>query len=133
MSFMYPLGRLADAINRAATMDDVMAAAQVSVGAPFGADSLVIASVGEGRLWVGGHSGSSARLAQSLHGSSAYARRDVADAIQGRPHFPRSATPALRRTRTRRPPRTLTTQAPGRPPRCSSRSSAARRSWGCSA
>lgn len=88
MSFMYPLGRLADAINRAATMDDVMAAAQVSVGAPFGADSLVIASVGEGRLWVGGHSGSSARLAQSLHGSSAYARRDVADAIQGRPHFP---------------------------------------------
>jgi len=85
LSFMYPLRRLADLLNQATTMEHVVAAARFCIMEPFQARALALASVGEGRLWVLGHSGDSSRIVQYLHGSSVHARTPAAEAVLGSP------------------------------------------------
>ncbi|MGD1221659.1 SpoIIE family protein phosphatase [Streptomyces krungchingensis] len=86
-SMMYPLRRLADLLNRATTMDDIVGAAQYCVMYPFGAQALVLASASEGRLWVRGHSGASRAMARSLHGTGLDTPTLAARAFRGRPLF----------------------------------------------
>ncbi|MEU1200023.1 SpoIIE family protein phosphatase [Streptomyces sp. NPDC005813] len=86
-SMMYPLRRLADLLNRATTMDDVVGAAQYCVMSPFGAQALVLASASEGRLWVLGHTGASRAMARSLHGTGLDTPSLAARAFRGRPLF----------------------------------------------
>ncbi|MFJ2478466.1 SpoIIE family protein phosphatase [Streptomyces sp. NPDC087659] len=86
-SMMYPLRRLADLLNRATTMDDIVGAAQYCVMSPFGARALVLASASEGRLWVLGHSGASRAMARSLHGTGLDTPTLPARAFRGRPLF----------------------------------------------
>ncbi|MGW3248517.1 ATP-binding SpoIIE family protein phosphatase [Streptomyces sp. NPDC001070] len=88
VSLMYPLRQLADLLNQATTMDQVVRAARFCLMAPFRADALVLASAGEGRLWVLGHSGTSSGIVRTLHGSELYERTPAADAaVRGRPRF----------------------------------------------
>ncbi|GGT03303.1 SpoIIE family protein phosphatase [Streptomyces chromofuscus] len=86
-SMMYPLRRLAELLNRATTMEDVVAAAQYCVMAPMRAQALVLVSAGEGRLWVLGHSGDSSRMVRALHGVGVDERTPAAEAFHGRPLF----------------------------------------------
>jgi anti-sigma regulatory factor (Ser/Thr protein kinase)/GAF domain-containing protein len=88
VSLMYPLRQLADMLNQATTMDQVVRAARFCLMTPFRADALVLASAGEGRLWVLGHSGTSSGIVRTLHGSELYERTPAADAaVRGRPRF----------------------------------------------
>ncbi|MFJ2399487.1 SpoIIE family protein phosphatase [Streptomyces sp. NPDC087843] len=86
-SMMYPLRRLAELLNRATTIDDVVAAAQYCVMSPLRARALVLASVSEGRLWVLGHSGDSSGIVRNLHGAGVDAHIPAAEALNGRPLF----------------------------------------------
>ncbi|MFD7405994.1 SpoIIE family protein phosphatase [Streptomyces sp. NPDC059866] len=86
-SMMYPLRRLADLLNRATTMDDVVGAAQYWVMSPLRARALVLVSASEGRLWVLGHSGDSSDLVRGLHGAGLDERIPAAEAFRGRPLF----------------------------------------------
>ncbi|MET8144565.1 SpoIIE family protein phosphatase [Sphaerisporangium sp. NPDC005288] len=87
LSLMYPLQRLADMLNRATTMDHVVGAARFCVMSPFHARAMVLASVGDGRLWVIGHSGDSSDLVHELHGSGLHAHTPAAQAVAGRALF----------------------------------------------
>jgi anti-sigma regulatory factor (Ser/Thr protein kinase)/GAF domain-containing protein len=87
VSLMYPLRHLADLLNQATTMDHIVAAARYCIMSPFGAQALVLASAGEGRLWVLGHSGASSGIVRSLHGARLDARTSAAEAVRGRPLF----------------------------------------------
>lgn len=84
LSLMYPLRRLSDLLNQATTMDQVVGAARYCVMDPFQAKALVLASVGQGRLWVVGHSGDSSDLARNLHGSGLHSREPAAQAVRRR-------------------------------------------------
>jgi GAF domain-containing protein/anti-sigma regulatory factor (Ser/Thr protein kinase) len=86
-SMMYPLRRLADLVNRAMTMDEVVAAAQYCVMAPLRAQALVLASAAEGRLWVLGHCGASSDIVRGLHGLRMSERAPATEAFRGRPLF----------------------------------------------
>ncbi|MFD9655799.1 SpoIIE family protein phosphatase [Streptomyces mirabilis] len=86
-SLMYPLRRLGDLLNQATTRDDIVRAARYCVMSPFRAQALVLASAGEGRLWVLGHSGASSSMVRALHGTGLDARTPAAEAIRGRPLF----------------------------------------------
>ncbi|MFB8754462.1 SpoIIE family protein phosphatase [Streptomyces nigra] len=83
-SMMFPLRRLSELLNRATTMDDVVAAAQYCLMSPLRADALVLVSAREGRLWVLGHSGDSAELARRLHGAGVDDQTPAAAAFRGR-------------------------------------------------
>jgi GAF domain-containing protein/anti-sigma regulatory factor (Ser/Thr protein kinase) len=87
MSMMYPLRRLSELLNRAATMEDIVKAAQRWVMSPLGATALVLVSESEGRLWVLGHSGESTSLTRSLHGVGVERRIPAAEAFKGRPLY----------------------------------------------
>ncbi|MGV9350546.1 SpoIIE family protein phosphatase [Streptomyces spiralis] len=86
-SMMYPLRRLAGLLNRAMTMDDIVAAAQYCVMAPLRAQALVLASAADGRLWVLGHCGASADMVRGLHGVRMNDRVPATEAFRGRPLF----------------------------------------------
>jgi hypothetical protein len=86
-SLMYPLRRLADLLNQATTMDDIVAAARYCVMSPFRARALVLASASEGRLWVLGHSGTSSGIVRNLHGARLNAQTPAADAARGHALF----------------------------------------------
>ncbi|MET8331318.1 SpoIIE family protein phosphatase [Streptomyces sp. NPDC005181] len=86
-SLMYPLRRLADMLNQATTMDHIVGAARHCVMSPFRAQALVLASAGEGRLWVLGQSGASSGMVRNLHGARLDARTPAAEAVRGRPLF----------------------------------------------
>jgi anti-sigma regulatory factor (Ser/Thr protein kinase) len=86
-SMMYPLRRLAELLNRATTMDDVVAAAEYCVMSPLRAEAIVLVQEREGRLWVLGHSGDSSNMARTLHGTGAGDRTPAAVAFQGRPLY----------------------------------------------
>ncbi|MEQ6027901.1 SpoIIE family protein phosphatase [Streptomyces salinarius] len=86
-SMMYPLRRLADLLNQATTMQEVMAAARSCVMTPLRARAIVLAVAQDGRFWVVGHSGNSSELARGLHGSTANASSLAADALQAGPQF----------------------------------------------
>lgn len=86
-SLVYPLRRLAEMLNQAATMDDIVRAAQSYVMHPFRARSLVLASASEGRLWVLGHCGASSGVVRNVHGARLDARTPAAEAVRGRPLF----------------------------------------------
>ncbi|MGW6470749.1 SpoIIE family protein phosphatase [Streptomyces nigra] len=83
-SMMFPLRRLAELLNRATTMEDVVAAAQYCVMSSLRADALVLVSAREGRLWVLGHCGDSTELARRIHGAGVDGRTPVAAAFHGR-------------------------------------------------
>ncbi|SOF02367.1 Serine phosphatase RsbU, regulator of sigma subunit [Streptomyces sp. OV198] len=84
-SMMYPLRRLAELLNRAATTDEIVAAARYCVMSPLHARALVLLCAKEGRLWVLGHSGDSSRMVRDLHGTGLDARTPAAEAFEGRP------------------------------------------------
>ncbi|MFJ4467587.1 SpoIIE family protein phosphatase [Streptomyces sp. NPDC089424] len=86
-SMMFPLRRLAELLNRATTMDDVVAAAQYCVMSSLRADALVMVAAREGRLWVLGHSGDSADLARRIHGTGVDDQTPAAVAFHGRPLY----------------------------------------------
>ncbi|MFB7500167.1 SpoIIE family protein phosphatase [Streptomyces sp. NPDC056161] len=86
-SLMYPLRRLAEMLNQAATMDDIVRAARSYVMSPFRARSLVLASASEGRLWVLGQCGASSGVVRNVHGTRLDARIPAAEAVRGRPLF----------------------------------------------
>ena len=86
-SLEYPLRRLAEMLNQATTMDDVVRAARSYVVSPFRARSLVLASASEGRLWVLGHCGDSSGVVRNVHGIRLDARTPAAEAVRGRPLF----------------------------------------------
>ncbi|MGW6961801.1 SpoIIE family protein phosphatase [Streptomyces chartreusis] len=86
-SMMFPLRRLAELLNRATSMDDVVAAARYCVMSPLRADALVLVSAREGRLWVLGHSGDSTGLARRLHGAGVDGQTPAAAAFHGRPLY----------------------------------------------
>ncbi|WP_392667194.1 SpoIIE family protein phosphatase [Streptomyces sp. LN785] len=84
---MYPLRRLAELLNRATTMDDIVAAAQYCAMSSLRAQALVLVSASEGRLWVLGHSGDSSGMVSGLHGAGLDSRTPAAEAFDGRPLF----------------------------------------------
>ncbi|MEV6180454.1 SpoIIE family protein phosphatase [Streptomyces sp. NPDC052016] len=86
-SMMYPLRRLSEMLNRAASMDDIVQAAQYCIMAPLRAQALVLVSAGEGRLWVLGHSGASSGMVRALHGARVDDRTPAAEAFRGHPLF----------------------------------------------
>ncbi|MEV7991308.1 SpoIIE family protein phosphatase [Streptomyces sp. NPDC086077] len=86
-SMMFPLRRLAELLNRATTMDDVVAAAQYCVMSSLRAEALVLVAAREGRLWVLGHSGDSMELARTLHGAGVDDQTPAAAAFHGRPLY----------------------------------------------
>lgn len=86
-SMMFPLRRLAELLNRATTMDDVVAAAQYCVMSALRAEAMVLVSERQGRLWVLGRSGNSANMARGLHGTGADYRTPAAAAFRGRPLY----------------------------------------------
>ncbi|MFI5998733.1 SpoIIE family protein phosphatase [Streptomyces sp. NPDC051362] len=86
-SMMYPVRRLAESLNRATTMGGVVAAAQPYVMSPLRAQSLVLMTASEGRLWVLGHSGDSSTIVRSLHGARMDDRTPATEAFQGRSLF----------------------------------------------
>jgi anti-sigma regulatory factor (Ser/Thr protein kinase)/GAF domain-containing protein len=86
-SLLYPLRRLAEMLNQAATMDDIVRAARSYVMSPFRARSLVLASASEGRLWVLGQCGDSSGVVRNVHGARLDARTPAAEAVRGRPLF----------------------------------------------
>ncbi|MFE0513743.1 SpoIIE family protein phosphatase, partial [Streptomyces sp. NPDC058964] len=86
-SMMYPLRRLSELLNRAATVDDIVRAAQYCVMSPLGARALVLVSESEGRLWVLGHSGDSTSMARGLHGVGLKERVPATEAFDGRPLY----------------------------------------------
>ncbi|WP_225994292.1 SpoIIE family protein phosphatase [Streptomyces sp. SS1-1] len=83
-SMMFPLRRLSELLNRATTMDDIVAAARYCVMSSLRADALVLFTAREGRLWVLGHSGDSAELARRIHGAGVDGRTPAAAAFHGR-------------------------------------------------
>ncbi|WP_346346114.1 SpoIIE family protein phosphatase [Streptomyces sp. SID5789] len=86
-SMMFPLRRLAELLNRATTMDDVVAAAQYCLMSALRAEAMVLISERQGRLWVLGRSGDSANMARRLHGTGADSRTPAAAAFRGRPLY----------------------------------------------
>ncbi|MFD9127024.1 SpoIIE family protein phosphatase, partial [Kitasatospora sp. NPDC059571] len=97
-SMMYPVRWLADLLNRATGMDDIMAAARCCLVEPFRARTMVLACADEGRLWVVGHYGASSVLVRELHGSRLHTRTPAALAVTGhlvvvRPEPTASTTP----------------------------------------
>lgn len=84
-SMLYPLRRLAELLNRATTMEDVVAAARYCVMSPLRAQALALVSASEGRLWVVGHTGDSSGLVRGLHGARMDGRTPAAEAFRGRP------------------------------------------------
>ncbi|MGI5397425.1 SpoIIE family protein phosphatase [Streptomyces sp. CA-251251] len=86
-SMMFPLRRLAELLNRATTMDDVVAAAQYCVMSALRAEAMVLVAEREGRLWVLGRSGNSSDMARRLHGSGVDDRTPAAAAFRGRPLY----------------------------------------------
>ncbi|MGQ5640123.1 MULTISPECIES: SpoIIE family protein phosphatase [unclassified Streptomyces] len=86
-SMMYPLRRLADLLNRATAVEDIVTAAEYCVMTPLRAQALVLASVAEGRLWVLGHCGASSDLVRGLHGLRMNDRTPATEAFRGRPLF----------------------------------------------
>ncbi|MFE9611378.1 SpoIIE family protein phosphatase [Streptomyces sp. NPDC006012] len=82
MSLMYPLHRLAAMLNRATSMEDITAAAEFCLRAPFRAHAMALASAADGRLWVVGHSGRSSCLVREVHGTPLHARTPAARAAQ---------------------------------------------------
>ncbi|MET8226090.1 SpoIIE family protein phosphatase [Streptomyces sp. NPDC005301] len=87
MSMMFPLRRLAELLNRATTMDEVVAAAEYCVMSPLRAEAIVLVQEREGRLWVLGRSGDSAEMARTIHGSGVDDRTPAAAAFRGRPLY----------------------------------------------
>ncbi|MFJ3224560.1 SpoIIE family protein phosphatase [Streptomyces sp. NPDC086783] len=86
-SMMFPLRRLAELLNRATTMDEVVAAAEFCLMSPLRAESIVLVQEREGRLWVLGHSGQSSQLSRTLHGAGVDDRTPAAAAFRGRPLY----------------------------------------------
>ncbi|MEU4092933.1 SpoIIE family protein phosphatase [Streptomyces sp. NPDC026673] len=95
MSLLYALQRLTDMLNRATTMEHVIGVAEFCVMAPLGARALALASAADGRMWVLGHSGASARLVRELHGIAVHSGTSAARALLGRPLFVRGAPATL--------------------------------------
>ncbi|MFD6971388.1 SpoIIE family protein phosphatase [Streptomyces sp. NPDC059949] len=95
ISMMYPVRRLAELLNQATTMDDIVRAAQYCVMLPLRADALVLTSASQDRLWVLGHSGASSGLVRNLHGARLDARTLAADAYRGRPLYITDGQPSL--------------------------------------
>lgn len=93
-SMMYPLRSLAEVLNRATAMDDIVEAAQYCVMFPMRAEALVLASESEGRLWVLGHSGTSGDLVRSLHGIRLDDQVPAAAAFRGHPLFTEGSRPS---------------------------------------
>ncbi|WP_329166255.1 SpoIIE family protein phosphatase [Streptomyces sp. NBC_01717] len=87
LTLMYPLRRLAIALNRAFTAKDVFCAAKTYILDPFGAKDITLSAVADGRIWVVGHSGKSSAVIKRLHGSSVNDSDPTADALYGRPIF----------------------------------------------
>ncbi|WP_406434380.1 SpoIIE family protein phosphatase [Streptomyces sp. NBC_01589] len=87
VSLMYPLRRLSDLLNQATTTGDIVTTAQECIMSPLHADALVLASAGENRLWVLGHSGRSSGMVRNVHGTPLIAPTPAAQAAQGRPLF----------------------------------------------
>ncbi|WP_372463507.1 ATP-binding SpoIIE family protein phosphatase [Streptomyces spinosus] len=86
-SMMFPLRRLAELLNRATTIEEVMQAARYCVMDPLGARAMALVSAVEGRLWVLGHVGASSGMARALHGARMDDRTPAAEAFRGRPVF----------------------------------------------
>jgi GAF domain-containing protein/anti-sigma regulatory factor (Ser/Thr protein kinase) len=86
-SMMFPLRRLAELLNRATTMNDVVAAAEYCIMSPLRAEAIVLVQEREGRLWVLGHSGASSNMSRTLHGAGAGDRTPAALAFRGRPLY----------------------------------------------
>ncbi|MFE7182175.1 SpoIIE family protein phosphatase [Streptomyces erythrochromogenes] len=95
ISMMYPVRRLAELLNQATTMDDIVRAAQYCVMLPLRAQALVLTSASQGRLWVLGHSGASSGLVRNLHGARLDAGTLASDAYRGRPLFISDGRPSL--------------------------------------
>ncbi|MET9668067.1 nitrilase-related carbon-nitrogen hydrolase [Streptomyces sp. NPDC006475] len=87
ISMMYPVRRLAELLNQALTMDDIVEAAQYCVMLPLRAQALVLTFADDGRLWVLGHSGKSSGLVRTTHGVGLDAQVPAARASRGRPLF----------------------------------------------
>ncbi|MEV5149488.1 SpoIIE family protein phosphatase [Streptomyces sp. NPDC052727] len=86
-SMMFPLRRLAELLNRATTIEEVVQAARYCVMDPLRARALALVTALEGRLWVLGHSGASSGMARALHGARMDDRTPAAEAFRGRPVF----------------------------------------------
>ncbi|WP_329034114.1 SpoIIE family protein phosphatase [Streptomyces sp. NBC_00178] len=87
MSLVYPMRRLADMLNRATTMDQIVRAARFCVMTPFRASALALVSAREGRLWVLGHTGDSSGIAKDLHGAVLDDSMPAAKSVRDRPVF----------------------------------------------
>lgn len=111
ISMMYPVRRLAELLNQATTMEDIVRAARYCVMLPLRAHALVLTAASEGRLWVLGHSGEPSGLVRNLHGAGLDAQTLAAEAYRGRPSSrtagPRSptGTPPVHRPRRAFPSR----------------------------
>ncbi|MFD4567528.1 SpoIIE family protein phosphatase [Streptomyces sp. NPDC058467] len=84
VSFMYQVHKLAAELGEAASVGDVITAAQSRIAAPFGATAILVSMLKEGRLWVVGHSGYSTVALRRLHGSAADSHHPDADALHKR-------------------------------------------------
>ncbi|MFD9289174.1 SpoIIE family protein phosphatase [Streptomyces sp. NPDC060030] len=87
MSLIYPMRGLANMLNEAMSMDDIVRAAHDCVMVPFGAQALLIVASEEGRLWVLGHTGNSSGRARHLHGVSVHNSMPAATAVRANPGF----------------------------------------------
>ncbi|MCX4912031.1 SpoIIE family protein phosphatase [Streptomyces sp. NBC_00687] len=87
ISMMYPVRRLAELLNQALTMDDIVRAAQYCVMRPLRAQALVLTVADDGRLWILGHSGESSGLVRATHGIGLDAPAPAARASRGRALF----------------------------------------------
>ncbi|MFF1965699.1 SpoIIE family protein phosphatase [Streptomyces sp. NPDC058232] len=86
-TMMYQVRKLADALNRALSADDVFRAAQLYLMVPFGGCEIILSALEDGRLWVVGYSGAPPETARHIHGSAATGGTPAADALHGRPLF----------------------------------------------
>ncbi|MFK4272765.1 SpoIIE family protein phosphatase [Streptomyces milbemycinicus] len=84
MALMYQLYKLCAALNQAIEIHDVVVAAQSRLMRPCRAQSLLLSTVSNGRLWVAGYCGIAPNLLRQLHGSSSHSSSPIADALYGR-------------------------------------------------
>ncbi|MGW3247416.1 SpoIIE family protein phosphatase [Streptomyces sp. NPDC001070] len=90
LSWIYQVLKLADELNSVVSPRGVVEVARSRLMDTLGAQSLIVTMVADGRLWVVGHTGPTARAVRQLHGSSALRKgtTPLADVLRGSdPYF----------------------------------------------
>ncbi|MEU3187646.1 SpoIIE family protein phosphatase [Streptomyces sp. NPDC006923] len=92
LTLMYQLRKLAAALNRALTTEDITSAAITHIMGTFEAEEMTLSVVNDGRLWVVGHGGRLSESVRRLHGSSVNENSPTADSLRARPVFLQDST-----------------------------------------